>query len=530
MSSSSSLLTATWEYLCGQSQHAWGLAMSFVAASVIELCTWAVLKRTDAFWFLPLYCGLYVAELRFHRHVVFHRKLNTKHAVENAVLRQGWSEYEQLSLADKRRIHTDDFRSKLHDARDAVSLTVDWGLHECFVVIKMIAIMMFVSGQRGSLVAMAMGSGVVYFSMFKDAESMFRTQHKAWKKDIRAQNRSMRQRTDLLLYGHTDTEDVNEVLARKSDLQKTSDTAWNNMASSIDVTNIANLILLLLFNQQELTNPVDTVILLTSFTRLSTATKWLLRFLHSYQRGQDTFEEYHNLFRETAPRPLPPQIRVPSELVVREINVTIGDTFHLHMTRPLTLRHGDRLLITGPSGGGKSTFLHALQGRVEGAVLDGGEHPSVYLSEYVELNDSLRNITLAEASIRSLCLQRKSDVFDQALAIRCLEMCCADEVAQRFAVDDNMSNALSTGEKSRVVLALLVLYPLLHRHHRCLILDEPEAGMDPPLAYRVLNNILTSMECSTKIIVVVSHLEKVREACTFQRSLRVNDGDVTLSN
>ena len=528
-----SLLHATWNHLCAVPHRTWGLVRSFLVASAIETCMWVTLKHADAAWFIPAYCLLYLAELKFHRNVVFHQKLSTKHAVENEVLRTGWEAYGDLSLEDKMSVGADDFRSKLNDAKDAVCLAVDWGLHEMFVVAKMFAILFLVSGQRASLVAMAAGGGTVYAYLFQDAESAFRRQHKQWKKELRGKSRAYRQRTSLLLYGHTDINDVDEVLLSRSELQATSDRAWNRMASVIDVTNLVNLGVLVVFNRAEFADPVQAVMLMTLFAKFSTATKWMLRFMHSFQRGQDAYDEYLDVFLGASTRPLPPQRPFPCEVTVKDVAIERKD-FRLALKSPFTLRHGDRVLVTGPSGGGKTTLLHALQGRVEGLSMDDDAvpigklavRPDHYLADFVELHDNLRALTFSHTSIRELCTQRKGDTFDESLARRCLELCRAKEWGDRFGADDDIANKMSTGEKGRVVMALLVLYPTFHFNRRNLVLDEPEAGLDPPLAYAIVENITSAMECANKTIFIISHLERIGERVAFQKHLHVENGVV----
>ena len=47
------------------------------------------------------------------------------------MLRKGWEAYDRLSLEDKVSVvGTDNYRIKLHDAKDSVILVVDWGLDD----------------------------------------------------------------------------------------------------------------------------------------------------------------------------------------------------------------------------------------------------------------------------------------------------------------------------------------------------------------------------------------------------------------
>jgi DNA repair exonuclease SbcCD ATPase subunit len=94
-------------------------------------------------------------------------------------------------------------------------------------------------------------------------------------------------------------------------------------------------------------------------------------------------------------------------------------------------------------------------------------------------------------------------------------------------LDQEINERHSGGEKTRLILATRVyrMKKLLKQNrNRVLILDEPEQGSDPPLAYTILDRIKDEFPNLT--IIVVSHLERIHEKEWWDKQLSVEDGIV----
>jgi len=171
----------------------------------------------------------------------------------------------------------------------------------------------------------------------------------------------------------------------------------------------------------------------------------------------------------------------------------------------LRIEPGERVLILGESGAGKSTFLHALAGVVgddegesEGTLLVDGAHPA-----------SIRGRTglVIQDPDSQVILERVGD--DVAFGCENLGvprdeiwMRVHDSLAQvglDVALDRNTS-ALSGGQKQRLALAgVLAMRPGL------IVLDEPTANLDPQGVTDVRDAVIRVAEATGATIVVVEH-------------------------
>jgi len=161
----------------------------------------------------------------------------------------------------------------------------------------------------------------------------------------------------------------------------------------------------------------------------------------------------------------------------------------------LTLRKGDRLLITGPNGIGKSTLLQALvEGTLDGALIDSEVKVGYYSQDFSELNfeDTVQKILFDVMEEKNI-----KDLYSTASIF--------------LITSDLMQNkvgSLSEGQKGLLCYARFVL-----QKPGLLILDEPTNHINfrhLPVIARALNNYKGT-------IILVSHDEE------FVKQIKVSE-------
>lgn len=173
----------------------------------------------------------------------------------------------------------------------------------------------------------------------------------------------------------------------------------------------------------------------------------------------------------------------------------------------LDVRRGDRLVVTGPNGGGKSTLINALLGRLPLDAGSGRVGPSVVVGEVEQERTSLFGAPTLLAAVEAASGLLPQDA-RTLLAKFGLD---ADRVA-RPAGD------LSPGERTRALLALLA-----SREVSCLVLDEPTNHLDLE-AIEQLEEALGDYEGT---LILVTHDRRMLERVRVTRRVVVEDGQVT---
>jgi len=190
-----------------------------------------------------------------------------------------------------------------------------------------------------------------------------------------------------------------------------------------------------------------------------------------------------------------------------------GD-FHVLRDINLEVRRGERVVICGPSGGGKSTLLRCInrledwqRGRV---VVDGTEltdDPKQIVAVrrnvgmvFQQFNlfphlTVLENCTLAPIWVRRM---PKKDA--EALAMRYLERVKIPEQAQKYPA------RLSGGQQQRVAIArALCMSPNI------MLFDEPTSALDPEMVKEVLETMVELAHDGITMLVVSHEMGFARE-------------------
>ena len=337
---------------------------------------------------------------------------------------------------------------------------------------------------------------------------------------------------------------------------------------------------------------VQFMLLTYTFRQFTGSLNGVSRFWSQFQNHLLSIEKYDKLWKKDTVifRPIPVNRPMPELIEIKQLEATQGKfrvTPHLSFTLPIRIRQGETILCTGKSGSGKTTLINGLLGKLPGVVLaDGSGSVEEYYWQVSEFYQDIKE----RMSTRAITIRQLCDCLsmDEPLLKQCFEWCECLKWATRLPeerrktrskiqttgsllrkmfrmgtgmetepepvtstrfrrqtvsggkeeekkspsfLDRKIMGHHSGGEKTRFVLGLVLFWALRDRK-RLLILDEPEQGSDPEIAYRILDNIRRVCRENRITLLVISHLERVgdRSLFTWDHRWRVSKGVVFNNN
>lgn len=419
--------------------------------------------------------------------------------------KQAYKKHSKLSYKSKNKADNK-FVETVKQAGWSIHMIIDWGfptlIQMCGAIIS--CIYMFISsGLYITFIAMIILNTTTYLFLTKKQQKIYYDQQKKRKTKNERINSLLKLFYPLFVQGDKPAKELVSMLEKTHKADNKQSLMWYYITF---ITEFSNKLALIFIGYQSRNNPIMFVMMLNAYNKLSDNIQNLIRFMNHFSKINSDFETYTSYWTDLTFKKPVKQRLIPVSLTIDSVDIQHRDNkrqFHLQSIEPLNIIQGDKIIINGASGSGKTTFLKALLGHIKGIVLRNNINPEAYSSNTIIMYQSIREkMPFTNISIRNLF----NDEPDNNLIKKCLKLCCLPFTEYDKTISDYYGE-ISGGEKTRLCLATR-LHNLIKKDAKILVLDEPEQGLDSHIAEIVFKNVFKYFK--TKTIIVVSHLCECR--------------------
>ena len=223
--------------------------------------------------------------------------------------------------------------------------------------------------------------------------------------------------------------------------------------------------------------------------------------------------------------------RYVGSIALSKVSKFYGENYEVKALNNVSLQlfTGQTTVILGASASGKSTLLNVMggmdtvtAGMINYAGVDITELPQRIYEQYrryvvgfvFQYYNLMQNLTAVENV-------EIAEIEGGMKALEALEIVGLEKKANNFPVE------LSGGEKQRVAIARAIV-----KNPKILLCDEPTGSLDSKSGKKIIKLLLDLNKKKDKIIVIVTHNEKIAEVA--DRVIKLSDGkivsDVTQKN
>jgi len=463
--------------------------------------------------------------------------------IKKQFIKKSLEQYNKLSFDSKNKITIDMFYLKMNSACDSITTMITWGFPtlinligaflQCILIFyykKLIHILYFI----------VIINLIVYFKYIKFRQQKYSNEIILNRENIDKIKNNIQLSLPLFAHGEKTTSSILDMIINIELIWNDSIKLWNYIMLITKIINKCGIIMISIgFN-----GPVASYMLLIRVIgNFNGAISNLNSFLNHNNRHETNFNSYQKLFHDLIFKDKPINIPLTGPINIIDCKITHGG-FNMYLNSGnLTINIGDKILIRGGSGHGKTTFINALMGKIDGLILDKYKLENYY-HVFVEFYQNIREkLPTSSISIRELFENEPNN----SIIMKCLNTCFNkhdldrilnniskskskndDHIAIDISIDPldiNINEKLSGGEKTRLALSTRI-YQMLSKHNKSiLILDEPEQGSDPEIAIQIINNIFDLFK--DKTIIMISHICDCNLAklnIKWNKKIKIHDG------
>lgn len=431
--------------------------------------------------------------------------------IENSILiniicefiEDSYKKYSKLTFESKNQIPSFEFRQKMESSYIGIQNFLSVGIHSIINLLVCIAgtILIFIKHDKIWIIIVYIFINTIFYFVVTKKLQLKLSNYKT--KMIKQRNETQCMINSKLPWLEANNDEVNNLIKL--------DCAIIRMYSYMDglfsliggITSFINNLPYIIIIMDSSLTVTYFLLIIKLFGNVSSSIQRCNGFINNYNSQKIKFESFQEMWSDKSfdyddILDLP----VPNELIIKEINIPIGET--KLVGNNIIIKQGSQILIRGASGTGKTTFINGLFGKIKGVTLN-ENNPKNYYFRAVEFYQNIKEkIPTSKITVRQLFFDEPND----KIIKKCLKMAQVNDWISNF--DIMINNKISGGQKTRLAIATR-LYQLITNLEtkQIFVVDEPEQGSDPDVAYKIISTIKKYCREHFVTLLIISHLEQL---------------------
>ena len=245
---------------------------------------------------------------------------------------------------------------------------------------------------------------------------------------------------------------------------------------------------------------------------ISSALNSVTHFLSQYNRYCNQYLKYRKHFdKELSYDEHREQLSLPEQgLEITNISIRRGDNYSIEGEN-IAIELGKNILIQGPSGAGKTSFVDAIRGFISGITLSTGVPGNYSHHIYMHAQSCASSVQLTSVSLADLFdTTNPSDferirelleiVFSESELTRILE-----NISKEQPFQTNIDGKMSGGQQARIFISL-TLWNIEKYSSKIVIFDEIESALDSGNRVSVLKKLYAYLNVRNIATIWITHM------------------------
>jgi ABC-type multidrug transport system fused ATPase/permease subunit len=522
------LLETTFEYLKHIPITKWMILMTILNDMILTLIQSDILVRISNgnFSLLSVYLILHMVNPLCNYLLISPLTVTIVNNIRRKFVSDNYYRYNNLSFDSKVIKNYSSFEQVLTPAENSIRMMVDWGFPNVVSLVSCIMGLIWTFYQKNML-TLLFGVTIFfvpcYHFMIKSFQESYTNIHKSLRK---ARHRIMAKlQLDGISYQYKEytpeymIKSTNKVIDNDLEIES----SWNRVSGTTTMTIEVTCVGIIWFCSN---NVQDFMLFVIVLKQLSNAVQQANTFFTNYNRMKNDFDNYNEFWDGTSElgEPVKLDIKAQPHIEILKVSINRGD-YNIGLCPDFgkfTIRPGQKILIDGPSGHGKSSFVKALFGLVTESQIElsFGQGKNFYhqVSDYfqeikgvmpiskVSIQDIFKGESNFDTIEKYLQLAWSSDeyqrIYNQLSETKKMEEdSCFINVRHPF--ENEIGNKLSGGQTSRMILWQRG-YDANINNKQIIVLDEPCPDVDFDTYIETITKFFNRYQ--DKLIIMIGHL------------------------